>query len=73
MFTKHLSVTWRVFLITGGSVAVLGFLGHLLDNMLGTERLFVFAGVFLAFIVAQVLNFIVFTRLVNATTSPSKK
>ena len=65
MFTKHLSITWRVFAITGGSVAIMGLMGYLLDQMLHTHRLFVFAGVMLAFVVAQILNFVVFTRMTN--------
>lgn len=72
IFTKHLSVTWRVFLITAGSVAVLGGLGYVLDSLFGTGRILTAAGVVLSFIVAQVLNFFVFSRLVRSSTSPTQ-
>jgi len=63
MFTKHLSMSWRVVLCTVLPLLLLGSLGYALDHWLGTGKIFFILSLVLSFVVAQVLNYAVFTRL----------
>ncbi len=63
MFKNHLQMTWRIFAVTGGSLAVLGGGGYLLDTWLGTRPVFMIIGFLGAFILAQVINIVVFNNL----------
>lgn len=63
MFEKHLSMTWRIVLYTVVPVFVLGFGGKLLDDLLGTGKVWMIVGMVLAFVVAQILNAVQFSRL----------
>lgn len=69
IFSKHYAMTWRVFVVTAGSLAICGGIGYGLDLLLATRPVLLIIGLVASFPVAQIMNVLVFTKLTQKSSS----
>ncbi len=63
MFSKHWLITYRVMIVTLGTIAAFGIGGYYLDTLLNTKPFWLITGVVISYPIAQLILYKVFKKI----------